>query len=48
MPDKVILLLVSVVLMTAVIIFNLIFSPKNCWDQYTTEQEAISKCETRP
>jgi Na+(H+)/acetate symporter ActP len=47
MSDKAILLLVSVVLMTAVVILNLIFSPKNCWDQYTTEQEAISNCEVR-
>ena len=48
MPDKAILLLVSVLLMTLVVLINLFFSPKNCWDQFTTEQEAISNCEVRP
>jgi hypothetical protein len=48
MNDKVILLLISSALMAFVILFNLFFTPKTCWEQYTTEQEAITKCETRP
>jgi len=48
MPYKVILLLISVALMLGVVIFNLLQQPKNCWDQYTTENEAITNCEVHP
>lgn len=39
------ILLLLVGLMTAIVLFNFLSAPKNCWDNYTTENEAITNCE---
>lgn len=45
MSDKVILLMVSVALLVGAVLLNLLSAPKGCWDNYTTENKAITNCE---
>ena len=45
MSDKAILLLVSLGLVSLALLLSFLLPPKNCWDNYVTENEAIINCE---